>query len=229
MKRFFLGKFSNAPAKGSAQSRALAVVSACLGDAKILKATYNEAVAKGLRGDDFAWDFSVEVWLGEQDRSFDAKKAVAAALEVGIDPKLSRTFLADEKIIKEGSAPIKGTFLSRRKPGTTVKEYLSYWRGNHADVILAQKDFYSFVRRYVQNHFVEGSYQSLEGELIPQEDAFDGSPQMWFDSVEDIFKAFQTVGYTRFIRDDEQKFLKFGHSQSFIAREHEMSLPLPPA
>ena len=49
-------------------------------------------------------------------------------------------------------------------------------------------------------------------------------PQMWFDSVDDIYSAFKTEGYTRHIRADEQKLVKVGFSQSFIAREHEITM-----
>lgn len=229
MKRFFLGKFSTStpPAPEAAKERALRVVAAYLGDTPLQKASYNEAIAKGPRGDAFGWDFTVEAWLGEDPAPLDFGKGVAAARDAGIDPQRSRTVLADEKLIMEGAGQVKGTFLSRRHPEWTVPQYLAYWRGNHVAVIQAQKDFYPYVRRYVQNHFVEGSYQSLEGERIAREDAYDGAPQMWFDSPDAMYDAFKTSGYKDFIREDEKIFLKFGFSQSFIAREHEVALPLP--
>lgn len=227
MKRFFFGVFTSAKSSASAQERALKVVSVHLSGAEVWRAVFNEAVAPGPRGDQFSFDFVVEAWLSEPNQVSDQRALLNTAAEAGIDPKLSRTVLAEEKIIKPGSAPIKGTFLSKRKPGTSVAEYQSYWRNQHAEIIQAQEDFFSFVRAYVQNHFVDGSYRSLEGEPIEQDDAFDGAPQMWFDSVDDIYSAFKTEGYTRHIRADEHKLVKVGFSQSFIAREHEITVPRP--
>jgi hypothetical protein len=227
MKRFFFGVFTGDRNSASPQARALKVVSVHLSGAEVRKAVFNEAVAPGPRGDQFGFDFVLEAWLGAPNQVSDSRALLSAAAEAGIDPRLSRTVLAEERIIKAGTAPIKGTFLSKRKPGTSVAEYQSYWRNQHAEIIQAQKDFFSFVRAYVQNHFVEGSYRSLDGEPIEQDDAFDGAPQMWFDSVEDIYSAFKTEGYTRHIRADEHKLVKVGFSQSFIAREHDLAIRQP--
>ena len=224
MKRFFFGVFTDARPGASARERALKVVSAHLAGAEVQRIVFNEAVAAGPRGDQFSFDFVVEAWLGDPNEVSDHGALLRAAVEAGLDPKLSRTVLAEEKVIKPGSAPVKGTFLSKRKPGTSVAEYQSYWRNQHAEIIQAQHDFFSFVRAYVQNHFVDGSYRSFEGEPVGQDDAFDGAPQMWFDSVDDIYSAFKTEGYTRHIRADEQKLVKVGFSQSFIAREHEITM-----
>ena len=120
----------------------------------IQRIVFNEAVAAGPRGDQFSFDFVVEAWLGDPNEVSDHGALLRAAVEAGLDPKLSRTVLAEEKVIKPGSAPVKGTFLSKRKPGTSVAEYQSYWRNQHAEIIQAQHDFFSFVRAYVQNHFL---------------------------------------------------------------------------
>ena len=225
MKRFFLGKFVHPQTPDAARAKAVAFVSACMRGTKASKAVYNETVGHGPRGDGFGFDFSVEVWLDEPPCDLDIPVAVKAAEASGIDPNLTRTVIAKEHIIKTGNAAVKGTFLSKRRPDSTVPEYLRYWRNEHATIIQAQKDFFAFVRRYVQNHFVHGSYWSIAGASIDQEDAFDGAPQMWFDSADDIYAAFQTEGYLRQIKADEKILVKVGYSQSYISREWPISLP----
>lgn len=224
-KRFILGAFGAAHEPDQAKELATAYAAALFKDTPVSKAVYSEAIAKGPRGDGFGFDFLVEAWLGDNGvPAFDTARSVKAARASGIDPDKSRTVLADEKVIKTGTAAVKGTFLSKRRPDSTVEEYQKYWRGNHADIIQAQKDFFSFVRAYVQNHFVPGSFVTLAGGALSQEDSFDGSPQMWFDSADDIYRAFATDGYHKYIKEDEKILVKVGYSQSFISREFPITL-----
>ena len=222
-KRFLLGRFADNDI-ASRKARVTGFASKFLAGMAVNKAVYSEAIAAGPRGDGFGFDFLMEAWLDEADAAFDAERAVKAARAAGIDPEQSRTVLAVEHVIKPGSAAVKGTFLSKRRPNSTVAEYLAYWRGPHADIIQAQADFFSFVRAYVQNHFVPGSFVTVAGKGLAQEDAFDGSPQMWFDTPDDIHRAFATEGYKRHIKEDEKILVKVGYSQSFIAREHPVTL-----
>ncbi|MGE0502018.1 MAG: EthD domain-containing protein [Rhizobiaceae bacterium] len=224
-KRFILGKFTSPQEPERAKALATSYASALLQGVAVSRSMYSEAIAKGPRGDAFGFDFLVEAWLGDDAvPAFDAAWSERAAEAVGLDPHQSRTALADEKIMKPGAAAVKGTFLSKRRPDSTVEEYQKYWRGTHADIIQAQEDFFSFVRAYVQNHFVPGSFVTLAGGALSQEDSFDGSPQMWFDSADDIYGAFATDGYHKHIKEDEKVLVKVGYSQSFISRESPISL-----
>ncbi len=224
-KRFVLGKMQKPVGPEELRTRATAFASSFLEGMPVERLVYSEAIAKGPRGDSFGFDFLLEAWLDDKaEPAFDTAWALRAARDAGLDPDQSRTVLADEKVIKPGTAAVKGTFLSKRRPGSTVAEYLKYWRGTHADIIQAQKDFFAFVRAYVQNHFVPGSFVTLGGAALSQEDAFDGSPQMWFDKPEDIYAAFATEGYQRHIKEDEKILVKVGYSQSFISREHRLDL-----
>lgn len=224
-KRFILGKFASPQEPARAKAFATSYASALLRGIPVSRAVYSEAIAAGPRGDSFAFDFLVEAWLDDDATpAFDTALSVRAARTAGLDPDRSRTVLAEEKIIKPGTAAVKGTFLSKRRPDSTVEEYQRYWRGTHADIIQAQKDFFSFVRAYVQNHFVPGSFVTLAGGALSQEDSFDGSPQMWFDDPDDIHGAFATEGYHRHIKEDEKILVKVGYSQSFISREYPITL-----
>jgi hypothetical protein len=221
-KRFVLGKFTGQIPE-NAQERAVRLAAVVLENAAVRKLTYNEAIAKGPRGDAFGFDFTVEAWL-DGEAEFDPQAVSEAARHEGIDPDLSRTVLAEAYQIKHGSAAVKGTFLSKRRPDSSVEEYQAYWRKQHADIIQAQKDFFGHVRAYVQNHFIQGTFRTLTGTTLSQEDGFDGSPQMWFDTPDDIYAAFATNGYQQYIKADEQILVKVGYSQSFIAREHEIDI-----
>ena len=58
----------------------------------------------------------------------------------------------------------------------------------------------------------------------PQDEApFDGIAELWFDSVEDIGKAFSHPRYLKIIRPDELKFVDFASSRVFIVEDVEIS------
>jgi len=223
-KRMILGKLSEGAEASGLQQRGVALASALLADNDVTRAVYNETLAPGPRGDSFGFDLIIEAWVNAPKSSPDADRVRAVARETGLDLHRSRIVDMEEIVFKPGSAAVKGTFLSKRRPGSSVPEYQAYWCTRHAEIIMAQTDFFAYVRAYVQNHFVSGTFRSLAGQVIDGDDLFDGSPQMWFDSPEDIYRAFKTDGYLRHIKEDEKILVKVGFSQSYVAQEHPIEL-----
>ena len=221
IKRFFLCRLAPVSADMPVADRAQILLDAALSGVTVTHKVLSETVGHGPRGDAFDWDFMIEVWLDAPDTP-DWKRLSSACRAAGLDAAGSRTMLAEELIMKQGSAAVKGTFLSKRRRDASVPEYQSYWRNEHREIIMAQTDFFAFVRAYVQNHFFPGSFLSLEGVAPAREETFDGAPQMWFDSPEDIYDAFQTSGYLNAIKEDEKILTWVGQSQSFISRETEL-------
>jgi hypothetical protein len=220
LKRFFLCRIAGGAADMPITERAEALVAAMAGVAMHRK-VLSQPIGAGPRGDSFGFDFMVEVWLDAPDTP-DWPKIAEAACAAGLEPGLSRTMLADELVMKPGSAAVKGTFLSKRRRGASVAEYQSYWRNEHRAIIMAQEDFFAHVRAYVQNHFYPRSFRALDGVAPAPEDTFDGAPQMWFDSPDDIYAAFRTRGYLDAIKEDEKILTWVGQSQSFVACETEL-------
>ena len=218
LKRMFLCRLAEGATGKTAVERAALLVDAAMEGKEVTRKVVSETVGAGPRGDGFNWDFMIEVWINAADVP-DWNRIAGACLEADLNATKSHTMLA---VMKPGTAAIKGTFLSKRRRDASVPEYQSYWRNEHREIIMAQADFFAHVRAYVQNHFHSDSFVSLEGVAPDTEDRFDGAPQMWFDSPDDIYAAFQTQGYLTAIKEDEKTLTWVGQSQSFISRETEI-------
>jgi hypothetical protein len=155
-KRFFLCRRAENTADMAVDERAAGLLDAALAGTTATRKVLSETVGAGPRGDAIDWDFMVEVWIDGPDAP-DWDRIGAACREAGLDAAASRTMLAEELVMKQGAAAVKGTFLSKKRRDATVPEYQSYWRNEHREIIMAQTDFFAHVRAYVQNHFHPGT------------------------------------------------------------------------
>ena len=115
---------------------------------------------------------------------------------------------------------VKFVACARRKAGMTTAEFQDYWKNNHGPLVRSVPEFWAYVRRYVQGHTLS---EPVPG-FPPQDEApFDGIAELWFDSVEDIGKAFSHPRYLEIIRPDELKFVDFASSRVFIVKDVEIS------
>ena len=115
---------------------------------------------------------------------------------------------------------VKFVACARRKAGMTTAEFQDYWKNNHGPLVRSVPEFWAYVRRYVQGHTMSDSVPGFP----PQDEApFDGIAELWFDSVEDIGKAFSHPRYLEIIRPDELKFVDFASSRVFIVEDVEIS------
>jgi uncharacterized protein (TIGR02118 family) len=83
---------------------------------------------------------------------------------------------------QRGTDLIKLVLLMKRKEGLPLESFRSYLLGPHAD---RAKELPG-LRRYMQNHTVDGAYGVGEALL-------DAAEQFWFDSVEDLQAAQRSV------------------------------------
>jgi uncharacterized protein (TIGR02118 family) len=106
---------------------------------------------------------------------------------------------------------IKTIALAYRKTGTTREEYNKYWLEQHAP--MAARDI-PYVRKYVQNHFIEVPGRQVQG---------DGIVEMWFDDLESWKKSNDYVMSEagRSVREDGQKFAEMRAGGFFwVVDEH---------
>ncbi|MBI3801075.1 MAG: EthD domain-containing protein [Deltaproteobacteria bacterium] len=108
---------------------------------------------------------------------------------------------------------IKYIICATRKAGMTREEFSAYWRHHHGPLVKSVPEFTRHVRKYVQCHIV--------GDAVPlgTAAAYDGVAELWFDSPEDLVKAFNEPRYLEVIRPDELKFVDLHQCISFITEE----------
>lgn len=104
----------------------------------------------------------------------------------------------------------------KRKPGMTRAEFHRYWRDVHAPLVQTIPEFFGLVRKYVQSHALGGERSEAAG--FPRSE-FDGVVELWFDSPEDVEKAYTAARYLEVIRPDEQNFIDLASVKIVIAEE----------
>jgi uncharacterized protein (TIGR02118 family) len=115
---------------------------------------------------------------------------------------------------EDGFFMVKYIICATRKAGLSREEFSAYWRNQHGPLVRSVPEFSRHVRKYVQCHLVEG--------VVPLGTAgsHDGVAGLWFDSVEDLIRAFNEPRYLEVIRPDEQKFVDAAKCTSFITEEN---------
>jgi uncharacterized protein (TIGR02118 family) len=101
----------------------------------------------------------------------------------------------------------------KRKEGITRKEFDAYWQDQHGPLVKSIPEFMQHVRKYVQCHIAENSVPL--GAAAP----YDGVAELWFDSAEEIARAFDEPRYLEIIRPDEHKFADLAGCISFVTQE----------
>lgn len=105
----------------------------------------------------------------------------------------------------------------KRNPAMSPAEFHAYWRAVHTGKVRALDATRRYVRRYVQAH-------TLESEYAAGEPAYDGTAELWFDSVADKDAFYSDPEYLAIVRPDELVFADLAHSQFFVTREEEVTL-----
>jgi uncharacterized protein (TIGR02118 family) len=87
----------------------------------------------------------------------------------------------------------------RRKAGLTREEFFAHWTGRHAEI----------VRRLPG---LRGLRFSRVERCVPEEAAWDGVGETWFDSIPDADRAFATEPFLAMLTEDRKKFIGDAHS-----------------
>jgi uncharacterized protein (TIGR02118 family) len=87
----------------------------------------------------------------------------------------------------------------RRKPGLTRQEFFAHWNGRHAEIVR-------------QLPGLRGLRFTRVDRCVPEEPAWDGVGETWFDSIPDSDRAFATEPFRSLLAEDRQKFIGDSHS-----------------
>lgn len=100
----------------------------------------------------------------------------------------------------------------KRNPDMTPAEFHDYWRTEHARKVRSLPACARYVRRYVQAH-------TLDAEYADGEPAFDGTAELWFDSVADKDAFYSDPEYLERVQPDERVFADMGATLFFVTTE----------
>ena len=103
----------------------------------------------------------------------------------------------------------------KRKADMDIQNFHDYWRDTHANLIKTTPICLKYIRKYVQCHTVSEEYNV--GEV-----SYDGTAELWFDSMEDKDRFFQAPEYLEKIRPDELKFLDLTKTTFFVTYEEQI-------
>jgi uncharacterized protein (TIGR02118 family) len=106
----------------------------------------------------------------------------------------------------------------RRNPSMSPEQFHSYWRTVHAGKVGALAATSRYLRRYVQAH-------TLDEEYAAGEPSYDGTAELWFDSIADKDAFYADPEYLALVRPDESVFADMSRTQFFVTREENVALP----
>ena len=109
---------------------------------------------------------------------------------------------------------IKFTILLKKNPAMTQEEFVRYHRETHAALFESLPESRQYVRRYVQQHPIEGGIPGMPPRT------YDGITELWFDDVEELGKLFGSKSYMDAIRPDEEKFLDLAGCSFMLSTEN---------
>ena len=109
---------------------------------------------------------------------------------------------------------IKLIVVIKRSAAMSPAQFHEYWRTEHARKVRSIPACAKYIRRYVQAH-------TLEAEYATSEPAFDGTAELWFDSVEDKDAFFSDPDYLAIVAPDERVFADMEQTRFLVcAEEH---------
>jgi len=100
----------------------------------------------------------------------------------------------------------------RRRPELSPAEFHEYWRSTHAAKVRSIAACERYIRRYVQAHTVDAEYGAGEP-------SFDGTAELWFDSMADRDAFFSDPEYLAVVAPDERVFADMTRTRFFVTRE----------
>ena len=103
--------------------------------------------------------------------------------------------------------PVKLIALLKAKPGTSRKDFEARWVKGHAPLTLKFKK----LKKYRVNIAID-EYQEIEGEL-----PYDGTAELWWDSLEDMKEDFASSEAERAVADADTFTILRTH---IYTREH---------
>ncbi|MES2357730.1 MAG: EthD domain-containing protein [Gemmatimonadota bacterium] len=107
---------------------------------------------------------------------------------------------------------IKLIVVIKRNAAMSPEEFHRYWRTEHAAKVRSLAATSRYIRRYVQAH-------TLDTEYAAGNPAYDGTAELWFDSVEDKNAFFSDPDYLAIVAPDERIFADMDQTQFLVTNE----------
>ena len=101
----------------------------------------------------------------------------------------------------------------KRRVGMTPEAFQTYWKHTHAPKVKAAACSARYVKRYVQCHTLLSDYADNNA---PD---FDGTAELWFDSIADKEAFYSDPEYLRDIAPDEPNFADMKTTKFFQTEE----------
>jgi hypothetical protein len=113
---------------------------------------------------------------------------------------------AKEHVMLDGPrAKVKFMSFMRRRPDVTHEQFLRQWHDVPAPLVASTQGFWKHVRRYVQNHCIEGSTRGYADKGGGPGGEITAIAELWFDSVDD-YKAAAADPAIALIQEYENRF-----------------------
>ena len=103
----------------------------------------------------------------------------------------------------------------KRNPAMGPAEFHRYWRTEHAAKVRSIPACARYVRRYVQAH-------TLDDEYAAGDPAYDGTAELWFDSVADKDAFYSDPEYLAVVAPDERVFADMTRTRFLVTREEDV-------
>jgi uncharacterized protein (TIGR02118 family) len=110
---------------------------------------------------------------------------------------------------------IKLIVVIKRNPAMSPAQFHEYWRSEHARKVRSIPACSRYIRRYVQAHTLDAQYGAADP-------AYDGTAELWFDSVEDKDAFFSDPDYLAVVAPDERVFADMSQTRFLLCREEHV-------
>lgn len=100
----------------------------------------------------------------------------------------------------------------KRNPTMSPEKFHDYWRTTHSEKVRALPASKRYIRKYVQAHTLDSEYASGEP-------AFDGTAELWFDSIADKDAFYSDAEYLSQVNPDEKVFADMTTTLFFVTEE----------
>ncbi|MCR8915021.1 EthD family reductase [Marinobacter panjinensis] len=111
---------------------------------------------------------------------------------------------------------IKVIVAIKKNPELSVADFQNHWLNQHAALVKNNPAAQRYIRKYIQCHTLPSEYDASGNA------AYDGTAELWFDSVEDKEKFFSDPDYVREIQPDERRFADMENTRFFVTEERSI-------
>ena len=110
---------------------------------------------------------------------------------------------------------VKLIVVIKRNAAMSPMQFHEYWRSQHAGKVRSIPACAKYIRRYVQAH-------TLDAEYAIGEPAYDGTAEIWFDSVQDKDAFFSDPDYLAIVAPDERVFADMDQTCFVLCSEEQV-------